>query len=121
MGQPGEVIRLSGLVSLQNVSGGMFQVLLGQPEAVLWSVSLEPDQVFRPFVMAYQSVGNDIFHLEFLFVIHSLRGWGLAGWANFRRPGMIGFQVLHIVPVKWGQPGKPWGDLHPNSVGPADL
>jgi hypothetical protein len=63
------VIRLAGLVGPENVRG-VFQVPLWQPEVVFRPVSLESDKVFRSFVRTDQSVGDDIFHLEFLFVIH---------------------------------------------------
>jgi hypothetical protein len=97
----------------------VFQVPPGQPEVILRPVSLEPDKVFWSAVRTDQSVGDDILHLEFFFVIHQLRGWGLAGRAHVRRPGMIGFQVFHVL--EWGQSGEPRGNLHPNSVRPADL
>jgi hypothetical protein len=60
---------LAGLVGPQDVRG-VFQVPLGQPEVVLRPVSLESDKVFWSFVRTDQSVGDDILHLEFFFVIH---------------------------------------------------
>jgi hypothetical protein len=63
------VIYLAGLVGQQNVRG-VLQVPLGQPEVVLGPVSLESDKVFWSFVRTDQSVGDDILHLEFFFVIH---------------------------------------------------
>ncbi len=75
-GWAGEVIRLPGLVCLQDVLG-MFQVLLGQPEVILWSIALEADQEFWSLVWANQLVGENIFDLKLFFSFHQLGGWCL--------------------------------------------
>ncbi len=75
-GWAGEVIRLPGLVGLQDVLG-MGQVPLGQPKVILWSTAFETDQEFRPFVRADQSVGQNIFNLELFFPLHQFWGLGL--------------------------------------------
>ncbi len=55
-GWAGEVIRLPDLVCLQDVLS-MFQVSLGQPEVILWSITLEADQEFWLLVWANQLMG----------------------------------------------------------------
>ncbi len=61
-GWAGEVIGLPGLVCLQDVLG-MFQVPLGQPEIILWSIAFEADQKFWSLVLADKAVGENIFNL----------------------------------------------------------
>ena len=55
----------------------MFQVALGQPEVILWSIALEADQEFWSLVWADQPMGKNLFYLELFFSIHELWGWCL--------------------------------------------
>ncbi len=55
-GWAGEVVRLPGLVCLQDVLG-MVQVTLGQPEVILWPIAFQADQKFWLLVWANQVVG----------------------------------------------------------------
>ncbi len=62
---------------LGRLSGCSLQVPLGQPEVILWTIPLEPTKVCWLFVRSYQSVCDDVFHLELLFTVHQLWWWGL--------------------------------------------
>ncbi len=50
----------------------MFQVTLGQPEVILWSIAFEADQEFWSLVLANQPVGENFFDLELFLSIHQL-------------------------------------------------
>jgi hypothetical protein len=68
----------------------MFQVPLGQPEVILWSIALEADQEFWSLVWADQSVGQDIFNLELFFSLHQFRGWSLMRGSHLGWAGVVG-------------------------------
>ncbi len=114
----GEVVRLPGLVCLQDVLG-MVQVPLLQPEIILWSIAFEADQEFWPIVLANQAVGENICDIELFFSLYQLWGWLLMRGSNLRWAGVVGFQILHIL--KWGESGKVWWDFHLDSVGSSEL
>jgi hypothetical protein len=95
----------------------MFQVTLGQPEVILWSIAFEADQEFWSLVWANQSVGENILDLTlfFKFSLHQLWGWCLMRGSNLRWAGVVGFQVLH------SESGETWWDLHSDSVGSSEF
>ena len=88
LGLSREVICLSGLVGSEDV-GGMFQVLLRQPEVVLWPVSFEPNEVLWLLVRADQSVCDDVLHFKLFLVIHQLQRGGLVRWPDLWRAVVI--------------------------------
>ncbi len=47
----------------------MLQVPLGQPEAISWAIPFEPNKVLWLFVGSYQSVLNNVLHLELFFTM----------------------------------------------------
>ncbi len=55
----------------------MFQVPLGQPEIILWSIALEADQNFWSLVWANKAVGANIFDLKLFLALYQLQGWCL--------------------------------------------
>ena len=90
-----EVVRLSGLVSSEDVRG-VLQVLLGQPEVILRPIPFEPHEVFWSLLGPDQS----ILHFKLFLIIHQLWWGGLVRWPDLLGAGVIRFQVLHIL--KWG-------------------
>ncbi len=70
---------------------GLFQVLLGQPEVIPWSIALEVDQELWLLVWADQSVGKNIFDLELFFSLHQFWGWCLMRGSHLGWAGMVGF------------------------------
>jgi hypothetical protein len=55
----------------------MFQVTLGQPEVIFWSIALEADQEFWSLMWSNQLMGKNVFNLELFFTFHQLGWWRL--------------------------------------------
>ena len=87
-GWAGKVIRLPGLIGLQDVLG-MGQVPLRQPEVIFRSIALETDQEFWPLVRADQSVGKNIFNLELFFSLHQFQGRSLMRGSHLQWAGVV--------------------------------